>query len=125
MKNNNQLYKIIIIVLYFSNIAYSQNLVEFNTGHICHLTEKATIQILLSDELTQSYGYELPYLVEWENIDNGEFDEFYTTDLDFEIPGLSAGSCEVKINMTDTCAIEFQTQISNYDCILIPEYIFL
>ena len=72
-------------------------------NHICPGQSTGTIELLLNDEDLQDYA--LPYVAEFENIDDGNFQTFTIHSYSHTLNNLSSGTYEISIFLNDECLI--------------------
>ena len=117
--NNNTLYARILLAstLIVSWLSLNgQSYLETSANNICPDDTRGSIELILDVYLLTEYP--LPYTAEWENLSNGDYEEFDITSLNHTIDELLDGEYNLIIYLSDVCQIETEEEIFALNCIL-------
>lgn len=88
--------------------------IESSSNHICPGFDYGSIDLIIDPSLLDDYP--LPYEVEWENVDNGDYAIFTVNALTHSIENLGSGDYEIIIYLNDECSITLTEEVLDLYC---------
>jgi len=78
---------------------------------VCPEITSGSFSLTLASSVIQEY--DLPFRAEYENLDNGDFEEFQFNSSSYFLADLAAGNYKIIINLDESCSIEYEGEITS------------
>ena len=111
---------LLYFLLFLSTATSGQTYVNISTQPTCIGGNLGAIELFFTSSLLNDYP--LPYIAEWENLTNGDYEAFQVEQLNTIIDNLEAGEYEIIIQLSSECELSLDVVVEE-EQLYIADYV--